>query len=131
MNATQLANELLSNDPSRRREAADRLATLGEEAKSATVALVEACDDDSLRDLCVGALEELGTPPTNQLPQLAALLRSPNDTVAYWAATLLGRSKSDAADHLADLERLSIDAKRSKAVQDRAAWAIEKVQPAR
>lgn len=128
MEANQLAADLLADDPSRRRQAADRLATLGEEAKPATVALVEACADDDLRDLCVGALEELGPPPLDQLAQLAALLRSPDDTVAYWAATLLGRAGSAAAEHQADLQRLAIDAKRSKPVQDRASWAIDKLR---
>lgn len=127
MEANQLAAELLADDPSRRRQAADRLATLGEEAKPATVALVEACADDDLRDLCVGALEELGPPPIDQLPQLAALLRSPDDTVAYWAATLLGRARQDAAAHQADLKWLASDIRRTKAVRDRAQWAIEKL----
>lgn len=128
MEANQLAADLLADDPSRRRQAADRLATLGEEAKPATVALVEACADDDLRDLCVGALEELGPPPIDQLPQLAALLRSPDDTVVFWAATLLGRAGQATSEHQADLQRLAIDAKRSKAVQDRARWAIEKTR---
>lgn len=127
MDANQLAAELLADDPSRRREAADRLSLIGEEAKPATCALVEACADDDLRDLCVGALEELGPPPADALPQLAELLKSPSLDVAYWAATLLGRARADAAPYEADLDRITKDESAPKAVSDRAAWAIRKI----
>lgn len=121
MTVDQLTQELLGNEPSRRREAADRLATLGPEATPATAALVEACADPALRDLCVGALEELESPPLDALPRLAELLGSPDDTVAYWAATLLGRAGQDASAHASALERLAADANRPGYVRDRAA----------
>ncbi|QDT70101.1 hypothetical protein MalM25_30460 [Planctomycetes bacterium MalM25] len=127
MDANQLAAELLTDDPSRRREAADRLALIGEEAKPATCALVEACADDDLRDLCVGALEELGPPPATALPRLAELLTSESLDVAYWAATLLGRARANAAPYVADLQRVANDAATPEVVRDRAAWALRKI----
>lgn len=127
MNADQLARDLLSDNPASRVAAADRLATLGEEAQPATCALVEACADPALRDLCVGALEELGEPPAAALPRLAELLRSPDELVAYWAATLLGRAGPAATNHRADLERVVVDTNRPKHVQDRASWALRKI----
>lgn len=127
MDANQLAAELLTDDPSRRREAADRLALIGEEAKPATCALVEACANDDLRDLCVGALEELGSPPPDALPRLAELLTSPSLDVAYWAATLLGRARADAAPHAPALQELANNAAAPEASRNRAAWALRKI----
>lgn len=127
MTVDQLARELLGTEPSRRMEAADQLATLGPEATLATAALVEACADPALRDLCVGALEELESPPLDALPRLAELLSSPDETVAYWAATLLGRAGPDAAAHAAELERLAADGNRPEYLRKRASSALGKI----
>lgn len=128
MTVDQLTQELLGNEPSRRREAADRLATLGPEATPATAALVEACVDPALRDLCVGALEELESPPLDALPRLAELLSSPDDTVAYWAATLLGRAGRAGSSYAEALEALAHDSGRSRHIRDRAEKACQKVR---
>lgn len=126
MTAEQLATDLLGEEPSRRREAADRLATLGPEATPATAALVESCADPALRDLCIGALEELESPPLTALPRLAELLGSPDDTVAYWAATLLGRAGPEAAPFASELGGLAGDGTRPEYVRKRAAASLGK-----
>lgn len=128
MTVDQLAADLLGGEPSRRREAADQLATLGPEAAPATAALVEACADPDLRDLCVGALEELESPPLSALPRLAELLTASDETVAYWAATLLGRAGTDAASHAPELELLIENSSQPDYVRKRAAAALEKTR---
>ncbi|TWT97078.1 hypothetical protein Pla108_28550 [Botrimarina colliarenosi] len=128
MTVDQLVKELLSDEPTRRLTAADDLSRRGPEALPATAALVQACSDPALRDLCVGALEELGPPPTDQLPQLAELAKVKQLDVAYWAATLLGRAGSAAAAYAGVLEDLAGDASTPEAVRNRAAWALRKVR---
>lgn len=128
MTVDQLTRELLGSDPSRRQAAADELATLGPAATAATAALVEACADPALRDLCVGALEEFESPPNESLPRLAELLSSPDETVAYWAATLLGRAGPDASVFASELERLAGDSSQPEYLRKRAASAIGKIR---
>ena len=127
MTPDRLASELLGADSIRREAAADTLATMGEDALPATCALVEACSDPAVRDLCVGALEELGPPPETALPRLAELLGSADETVVYWAATLLGRAGGAAAAHRAAIDGVAHDAGRPGYVRDRAAWALKRV----
>lgn len=129
MTAAQLAAELMSDDPARRLAAADGLATMGPDALPACCALVRACADPTLRDLCVGALEELGAPAPDAMPHLADLLRHEDETAAYWAATLLGRAGPAAAAHQSALQQVAADPSRSEAVQDRAGWALGRVTP--
>ena len=119
--------QLKAGDPSARLAAAERLAGLGEDAASAAAALVEACGDDDLRDACVGALEELGPPPVEQLAELATLLATQNESTAYWAATLLGRAGADAAPHSDRIAVVASDG--AKPVAERAVWALGKIGP--
>ena len=88
-----LVASLKSNDPAQRQAAAEQLSQLGGDAQPAAVALVQACqmEDEDTRELVVAALEDLGPPQPDDVPQLAALLKLPSLDTAYWAATLLGR----------------------------------------
>ena len=82
-----------------RRQAAESLAQMGNEAQPAAVALVQACanDDESLREWVVAALEQLGPPAQTDLPALCRLLEDHHELSAYWAATLIGRLQDQAA----------------------------------
>ncbi len=122
--ATRLADQLAGGEIEERVAAVERLATLGPDAEPAAVALVTACDDPELRDLCVGVLEELGPPPEAQLDALTQLARSDEELVAYWAVTLIGRAGHAAASHAPTLRTLIAESS-SKAVRDRALWALE------
>lgn len=127
MTADQLARDLLSGDTNSRVAAADTLATMGENALPATCALVESCADPALRDLCVGALEELGPPNLEALPKLAELVENTNETVVYWAATLLGRAGTHSAPYADQLSELTADNARPTYIRDRAAWALARI----
>lgn len=112
-------------------DAAERLCRAGEAALPATVALVHACGDDEaeVRDWSVAALEELGTPPAGALDDLEHLLHGGQPLVAYWAATLLGRSGQAAASAV-DALTACLTAATDPAVAQRAAWALGKIGPA-
>ncbi|WP_145115731.1 HEAT repeat domain-containing protein [Botrimarina mediterranea] len=127
MDVDQLAVALLTDKPSRRVAAAEELATLGPDASPAALALVTACGNPALVDLCIGTLEELGPPPVEQLPELAKLVASPDENVAYWAATMLGRSGEAATPFLAPLEETAKNDDALNEVRERAVWAIGKL----
>jgi HEAT repeat protein len=125
-----LVRSLASGSADERADAAQRLAQMEAEAQPAAVPLVEACaaDDDAARPWVTAALESLGPPRPSDLPQLVALLPHVSPDVGYWAATLLGRLKSDAAPAVAALAKaLSGSAPR---VRQRAAWALGQIGPA-
>ena len=122
-----LVEQLTSSSPQARASAAERISRLGEDAKDASSALVQSCGDNELRDSCVAALEELGPPPTEQLPELASLLAAENEATAYWAATLLGRAGAESAPHA---DRLALTAANGESpVAERAVWALGKIGP--
>lgn len=127
MDVDQLAAALLTDKPSRRLAAAEELATLGPEASAAALALVTACGNPALLDICVGALEELGPPPVEQLPEIAKLVTAADENVAYWSATLLGRAGEAAAPFLAPLETVASNPGAPAEVRERAVWAIGKL----
>lgn len=112
-------------------DAAERLCRAGAAASPAIVALVSACGDDEaeVRDWAVAALEEIGPPPAGMVHELEHLLRGGQPLVAYWAATLLGRSGQAAASAVEALTDCLTTATDS-AVTQRAAWALGKIGPA-
>jgi HEAT repeat protein len=126
----ELEAQLQTADPAARRAAAEQLCRRGEEARPAAVALVKALgdDDEETQQWAYAALEGLGPPEASAVPTLAALLQTVDveaDT-AYWAATLLGRSKAGAASAvepltLAALEHFSLP------VRERAVWALGQI----
>ncbi len=108
-----------------RREAARQLAMCGPEARDSAVALARASgdDDEEVREWAAGALEELGPPNPQDIPDLVGLLSEPAADTVYWAVTLLGRLQQQAADAAPEL----IDAlphKNEPAVRQRIVWAL-------
>lgn len=121
---------LSAADAEKRASAAEALARLGAEAREAAVALVRASGDrdSSVRDWAVAALEELGPPRATDVEPLAALAINPELNIAYWACTLLGRLKDQAASGVPAL----IDAlakHQQLPVRERAAWALGQIGP--
>jgi len=128
---SELIASLRSEHEPQRQSAAERLAQLGSEAQPAALALVEACEaeDETTREFCVSALEDLGPPPVGDLQRLAALLAHRSLDIAYWAATLLGRLQSQAAPAVEPLGR-ALDEHAAMAVRQRVAWALGQIGPA-
>lgn len=126
----RLIAALSAADAATRADAAERLCRAGLAAVPAAVPLVKACGDahDQARDWAVAALEELGSPPPDSIGDLTALVGSGDPLVAYWAATLLGRSGQAAAAATAALGA-ALDAAGDPAVAERAAWALGKIGP--
>jgi HEAT repeat protein len=93
-----LNRELESADVSVRAAAARQLASLGEDAAAAAVALVRCSGDENeeLREWAVAALEDCGPPNAGDADALANLLTGRSADVAYWAATMLGRLQDGA-----------------------------------
>ncbi len=129
MNQTQQLTESLSSDDAVARiEAAQRLATLGEDAQPAAVALVEALDrdDDELQEWSVAALEQLGPPNVSDIPALTQLLQRGGELTGYWVCTLLGRLAEQARPAVQNLAR-TLQTSHDLAVQQRAAWALGQI----
>ena len=122
-------------DATRKVEAAERLAELGPDARQAAASLVRAMGDpnEEVRELVAAALEELGSPPLGNLPELARLLEDPSADVGYWAATLLGRLGEAGADAVSPLIDAGGGASREKpshqTVSERSVWALGKIGP--
>lgn len=115
----------------KRSQAAEQLALLGTDAQPAAVALVLACgdEDDEVRQWATAALEQIGPPLLSDLEQLAALTVAKSSDVAYWAATLLGRLKAQAAPAAETLAHAVTDSPHLP-VRQRAAWALGEIGPA-
>lgn len=128
---SSLTSTLAHGSPAERIVAAEALARLGEGARPAAVALVNALEleDDALRDWLVAALEGLGAPSVDDAPTLAALVQKPALDLAYWAVTLLGRLESQAAPAVPQLAE-ALASHPEPAVRERAAWALGKIGPA-
>ncbi|MCA9189990.1 MAG: hypothetical protein R3E01_07125 [Pirellulaceae bacterium] len=125
-----LIHDLQSSDRERSRAAARHLATMGPEAAPAAVALLELCGSDAEYDKwAIVALEEMGSPRQADADQLAGMLRNNCETVAYWAATLLGRLGS-AADQTVSQLAQAMESSGSMAVRERSAWALGRMGPA-
>ena len=71
-----LVARLGSDDPNVRGAAAERLASMGEDAAPAAAPLVRACGDaeEQVREQAVAALEDLGPPPAEAISQLIKLV---------------------------------------------------------
>ncbi len=131
MPITELGDMLSSGDQATRRQAAEVLSQNAEAAVEVAVELVRHVGDDDrvVAEYCVATLEELGSPTASQLEELAKLAQSDNADVAYWAATLLGRSGAAAAEHAKLLGGI-VTGNASEAVRERAAWALGRMGPA-
>jgi HEAT repeat protein len=127
---SELSLDLSSPDPKKRGDAAQRLARLGEEARAAAIPLVRATadDDEQVREWATAALEELGPPAIDDLEALSALLPEDQADVGYWAATLLGRLREQAAPAVLALITALVDSPHPQ-VRQRAAWALGRIGP--
>ncbi len=124
----QYLAELNRPDFMRQAAAAEALAALGEAAQPALVALIQASgsQDEAVRNWCTAALEEVGPPDKQQIEDLSLLAKSAHSDVAFWAVTLLGRARDQAAQAVLVLtERLKDSS--SPQVQQRAAWALGRI----
>ena len=129
MTAMMLADDLISGDDTQRAAAAQMLAALGADAAPAAIALVTRASDHAAGEWCVAALEELGPPHSDDLASLEMHLESPNETSAYWAATLIGRLGPTAATAVTALEKTATSSA-PLSVRERAIWALGKIGPA-
>ena len=127
----QLMVQLDDSDVAARAQAAEQLCRLGEAARPAATALVQACSDASedVREHAVAALEELGSPAAADLDTLTELAGHEQDSVAYWAVTLLGRAGEGAQAAVSELVR-ALASHPAASVRQRAAWALGKIGPA-
>ncbi len=127
--ATQrLIAQLSAPDPEKRSQAAERLSHLGQEARPAALALVLAAGDETqeVRAWAVAALEGMGPPKPDVVPDLGALLSAKSQDVGYWAATLLGRLKAEAAPAVPALAS-ALAAPLDLPVRQRIAWALGEI----
>jgi HEAT repeat protein len=130
-NLSQLIASLSARDADQRAQAAEQLAQLGADAQPAAVALVLACGDEAeeVRQWATSALEELGPPEATDVSQLISLIEAKSADVGYWAVTLLGRLKAQAAPAVETLAH-AVTESQHLAVRQRAAWALGEIGPA-
>ena len=122
-------DDLQRDDLSAQTSAAEALANLGTEAQPAILALVQGCGSshEDVRNWCTAALETAGPPSAEQIPDLKSLASAANSDIAFWAVTLLGRAR--VVEAIPILTERLYDAS-APAVQQRAAWALEKIKAA-
>jgi HEAT repeat protein len=127
---TSLANDLHASDTASQAAAAEALARMGADAAPVAVELVRGCecDDETVRNWCIAALEKMGPPPAAQIPALLQLAKSSRTDIAYWAVTLLGRAGDEAADAVAPLADI-LAGNADIAVRERAVWALGRIGP--
>ena len=132
MDVSQLTAGLSATDPQTRLTSAEALATMGEAAAPACLQLLEAVGDDDqrVREAATAALEGMGPPPVDSVAALAEKLSHPDASIAYWAATLLGRLESRAAPAAPSLSIVVANSDASMEVRQRAAWALGCMGPA-
>lgn len=125
-----LIADLSDSDVVKRRAAAEQLSRRSD-ARAAAIPLVRAAgdSDEQVREFAASALEELGSPPSEETAALAELLTSHSPDIGYWAATLLGRCGSRAALAVPALAK-ALTAAESLPVRQRAAWALGEIGPA-
>jgi HEAT repeat protein len=128
---SRLLGSLSASDAATRSQAAEQMAVLGPDAQPAAVALVLACgdEDEEVRQRATAALEGMGPPETCDVRQLASLVEGRSPDVGYWAATLLGRLKYNAAAAVDALARAVAESP-YLSVRQRAAWALGEIGPA-
>ena len=124
----ELRKRLGSSEVAERRQAAETLAQMGEEAAEAARELVNAAGDadEQVREWAVGALEALGPPAAGLTSGLVEQLANPRADAAYWAATLLGRLGGEAQAASGPLAKL-VQQAGAAAVRQRSAWALGKI----
>jgi HEAT repeat protein len=129
-NIFALISALSNVDAASRTQAAEQLTQLGTDAQPAAVALVLACGDEAedVRKSAMSALEKMGTPEGADISQLIALIKAKSPDVGYWAVTLLGRLKTEAAPALDDLAQAAAESPHLL-VRQRAAWALAEIDP--
>lgn len=126
-NISQCIQDLQAADTAVRAAAAESLCLAGEAASGAATALVQACGDvEAVREWASAAVENLGPPPADQLPELRTLVSDANPSVAYWAITLCGRLQTAATSCEGELIHV-LTSSPDAAVQERAAWALGKI----
>lgn len=127
----KLIAQLESTDTDEQTAAATQLAALGRDAQAAAVALVRTLGipDEGVVEACTAALEELGPPTADQVAPLTELASDCSSDVAYWAVTLLGRARQDAAAAVAELCHV-LESDAALPVRERAAWALGEIGPA-
>lgn len=128
---SHLIDELTSSDVVLQGHAAEALAKMGHEARPAAIPLIKqaGCEDETLREWVVSALESLGAPRQEDFEELRQLVTSDNPEVAYWAITFLGRLGDAAKDAVPDLVN-AMTQNSDRHNRERAAWALGKIGPA-
>ncbi|MDG2381361.1 MAG: HEAT repeat domain-containing protein [Pirellulaceae bacterium] len=117
----------LNGEAEQRAAAAEALAQLGAGCHAACVPLVRACGTDEMtREWATAALEEIGAPLVDTIPDLIRLVDNDSPNVAYWAITLLGRSEESAEQACDSLAKL-ICSDRDLSLRERAVWAVAKI----
>ncbi|MCP4191573.1 MAG: HEAT repeat domain-containing protein [Planctomycetaceae bacterium] len=117
----------LDGEAEQRAAAAEALAQLGAGCNSACVPLVRACGSDEItREWATAALEEMGPPPADAIPNLIKLVENDSPNIAYWAITLLGRGEEIAQQACESLAKL-IASDRDLNLRERAVWAVQRI----
>ncbi|HBN76770.1 MAG TPA: hypothetical protein DD473_13310 [Planctomycetaceae bacterium] len=101
-NAENLAVELQSADLKTRQKAAEQLARMADEASPALIPLFDAINDvdETVREWSVEALENMGTPPQQQIPALTDYLNRTKSVDSRWfSLKILGRYGTEASEH--------------------------------
>jgi hypothetical protein len=127
----QLATDLERGSPAERLETCQELASLGEDASPAALALVTlvaTTSDDDLLEWAAEALENLGPPPTDTIERLQGLLGHAKSDAGYWAATLLGRLGASGSPAVPALVT-ALESSPHASVRERAAWALGEIGP--
>jgi hypothetical protein len=127
----QLATDLSQGTPAERLETCQELASLGEDASPAAVALVTlvaTTKDADLLEWAAEALENLGAPPANATERLSGLLGHATADAGYWAATLLGRLGANGSAAVPALVT-ALERSPHASVRERAAWALGEIGP--
>jgi tRNA(Leu) C34 or U34 (ribose-2'-O)-methylase TrmL len=122
------ARSLSDPDVAVRRAAVAKLMRAGTDAQSAAVSLIQAVadSDEEVATQASEALENLGPPTAGAVEGLVALLTHDHSDCGYWAATLLGRLRADAASAVPALCSV-IRSAADLSVRERAAWALGKI----
>jgi len=126
----RLTASLSSTDVAQARRAAEELAGLGADSQEAAIALIGACrsDDSQVRQWAVAALEQLGPPRIEDVGGLISLVDAQEELAGYWAVTLLGRLRAEAASAAQSLGR-TLKCSPYPSVCQRAAWALRELGP--
>lgn len=128
MDPSQAIAQLMSPDAPLRIEAAEYFGTHPEMVPAAIIPLCRAVvdDEEQVGQWATSALEDCGSPPTEEQEALVDLLTDTHADVVYWAATLLGRLEHQAQPAVAPLSGLATRHE-SANVRQRALWALGKI----